>query len=64
MSENTTFEPQSNGEVYHPSSDFLAKADMQVLGIKNQTVHNRIWKISGLNAPRNLNGTAMDKSAG
>ena len=30
MSDNTPFEPLSNGEVYHPSSDFLAKANVPV----------------------------------
>ena len=30
MSDNTPFEPLSNGEVYHPSADFLARANVPV----------------------------------
>jgi acetyl-CoA synthetase len=37
MSENTSYEPHTNGEVYHPSSDFLAKADIQ--DWESKTIH-------------------------
>lgn len=28
MTDNSPFEPQSNGEVYHPSADFLSKLNV------------------------------------
>jgi len=29
MSDNTSFEPMANGEIYNPSTDFIARANVQ-----------------------------------
>jgi acetyl-CoA synthetase len=44
MSDNTRFEPLPNGEVYHPSSDFLAKDNVSV------------WESKTIQAEQDLTG--------
>ena len=51
MSVNTTFEPQSNGEVYNPSSDFLAKANVSA------------WESKAIQAEQDLSGFWAERAS-
>jgi hypothetical protein len=48
MSDNISLEPQYSGELYHPSTDFIAKAKVQV------------WESETIRTEHNLEGYCTD----